>query len=88
MNTAKNYNLKSFTKWIFVNHPEWCEDSNYSVVSVLVKRVTTLNGEVILSKVIESQDMVLKVSSAECMAAEACLKMCSRCIDEEVYVGF
>ena len=88
MNITKNYNLKSFTKWIFVNHPEWCEDSNYSVVRVLVKKVTTLNDEIISEKVIEKQDHVLKVLSKESMAAEACLRMNSICIDEEVYVGF
>ena len=88
MNITKNYNLKSFTKWIFVNHPEWCEDSNYSVVRVLVKKVTTLNDEIISEKVIEKQDHVLKVLSKESMAAEACLRMNSFCIDEEVYVPF
>lgn len=87
MNLAKNYNLRSITRWIYVNHPEWA-DNGYAVLSVIVKRVTTLNGEVISSKIIEKQDHVLRIGAPESMAAEACLKMCSRYIDEEVYVGF
>ena len=88
MNMVKNYNLKSFTKWIFINHPEWCDDNKYSVVRVMVKRVTTLNGEVISERLIESQDHVLRILSKESMAAEAYCRMNSINIDKEVYVGF
>ena len=88
MNMVKNYNLKSFTKWTYVNHPEWCDDANHTVLSVKVERITTLNGEVLSVKMIESQDHVLKVSSKEDMAALAYLRMSSHYIDEEVYVGF
>lgn len=88
MNMVKNYNLKSFTKWTYVNHPEWCDDANHTVLSVKVERITTLNGEIIKKSVIERQDHVLNLSTPECMAAEACLKMVSHYIDEEVYVGF
>lgn len=87
-NIAKHYQLKSVTKWVFINHPEWVDDNEYSVVRVLVKRITTLNGEVISDKLIESQDHVLKILAKESMAAEACLRMNSICMDEEVYVGF
>ena len=87
-NMAKNYQLKSVTRWVYANHPEWCDDDGYSVVSVRVERVTTLNGEVLTKKTIESQDMVLRISAPESMAAEACLKMVSIYMDEEVYVGF
>lgn len=88
MNMVKNYNLKSFTRWTFVNHPEWCDDDEYSVLSVTVERITTLNGEILSKKIIERQDHVLNISTPESMAAEACLKMVSRYMDEEVYVGF
>jgi len=88
-NLAKHFNVKSITRWSFVNHPDWCDDPNCSVVSVKVERVTTLNGEVISKKTIESQDMVLRVSTAEDMAAAAYLRMSSSAdMDEEVYVGF
>ena len=87
-NFAKNFNLKSVTRWIFINHPEWCDDPDYSVVTTKVERVTLLNGEVLSRKVIECQDMVLKTLSKESMAAEACLRMDSLYMDEEVYVGF
>lgn len=88
MNLVKHFNLKSITRWVYINHKDWCDDSEYSVVTVKVERITYLNGEVISSKVIESQDHVIRSSVKESMAAEACLKMCSRYIDEEVYVGF
>ena len=87
-NIARNYQLKSFTKWVFTNHPEWCDDSNYAVLSVKVERITSLNGEIISAKTIEHQDHVLKIGSKESMAAEACLRMNSINIDEEVYIGF
>lgn len=87
-NMARNYSLKSFTKWVYTNHPDWCDDPAHSVVSVKVKRVTTLNGEVISSRLIESQDHVLRLSTKEDMAALAYLRMSSHYIDEEVYVGF
>ena len=87
-NIAKNYQLKSFTKWVFTNHPEWCDDPDYTVLSVLVERVTILNGEILNKKVIERQDHVLRILSKESMAAEAACRMVSRYIDEEVYVGF
>ena len=87
-NLRNNYQLKSFTRWTYVNHEDWCDDGEYSVLSVRVERVTTLNGEVISAKTLESQDHVLRISAPESMAAEACLKMNSIDIDEEVYVGF
>lgn len=87
-NFAKNFNLKSITRWTYTCHPEWCDDSNYAVLSVKVERITFLNGEVLSRKVIERQDHVLKVLSKESMAAAACLRMNSTRIDEEVYVGF
>ena len=87
-NIARNYQLKSFTKWVFTNHPEWCDDPDYTVLSVLVERVTILNGEILNKKVIERQDHVLRILSKESMAAEACCRMSSTFIDEEVYVGF
>ena len=87
-NIARNYQLKSFTKWVFTNHPDWCDDPEFSVLSVKVERITTLNNEIISKKVIESQDHVLRKLSKESMAAAACLRMNSICIDEEVYVGF
>ena len=87
-NIARNYQLKSFTKWVFTNHPEWCDEQDHSVVSVRVERITTLNGEIISAKIIESQDHVLRVSTAEDMAALAYLRMNSINIDEEVYIGF
>lgn len=88
MNMVRNYQLKSVTRWVYINHKDWCDDSEYSVVTVKVERITYLNGEVISSKVIERQDHVLKVLSKESMAAEACCRMGSHYIDEEVYVGF
>lgn len=88
MNMVRNYNLKSFTRWVYTNHSDWCDDPAHSVVSVKVERVTTLNGEVISQETIESQDHVLRVSTAEDMAAAAYLRMSSTSIDEEVYVGF
>lgn len=87
-NLVKNFNLKSTTRWVYINHPEWCDDNEYSVVRVLVKRITTLNGEVISDKLIESQDHVMRILAKESMAAEACLRMNSIHMDEEVYVGF
>ena len=87
-NIAKHYQLKSFTRWVFTNHEDWCDDPSCSVVSVTVERVTILNGEVISRKLIESQDHVLRISAPESMAAEAFLRMSSINIDEEVYVGF
>lgn len=88
MNITKNYNLKSITRWVYTNHPDWCDNTDYSVVSVVVERITYLNGEILSKRVIERQDHVIRSSVKESMAAEACLKMCSRYIDEEVYVGF
>lgn len=89
MNLVKNYNLRPITRWVFVNHPDWCDDPNCAVVSVTVERVTTLNGEIISKKVLERQDHVLRASTAEDMAAAAYLRMNSiNDIDEEVYVGF
>lgn len=87
MNLTKHFNLKSITRWVYINHPDWCDDE-YSVVTVKVERITYLNGEVLSVKTIESQDHVLRIGSKESMAAEACLKMNSIHIDEEVYVGF
>lgn len=87
-NIAKHYQLKSITKWTYTCHPEWCDDSNYAVLSVKVERITFLNGEVLSGKTIESQDHVLRISTKEDMAALAYLRMNSHCIDEEVYVGF
>ena len=88
MNMVKNYNLKSVTRWTYINHKDWCDDNEYSVVTVKVEKITYLNGEEISSNVIERQDHVLKVLSKESMAAAACLRMNSIDIDEEVYVGF
>lgn len=88
MNITKNFNLKSITRWTFVNHPEWCDDPNHTVVSVSVERVTILNGEVLSKRTIERQDHVLRILSKESMAAEAACRMVSRYMDEEVYVGF
>lgn len=88
MNMVKSYNLKSVTRWTYTCHPEWCDDPDYAVLSVIVKRITYLNGEILSAKTIEHQDHVLRIGSKESMAAEACLKMVSRYIDEEVYVGF
>ena len=85
---AKNYNLKAVTRWIYTNHPDWCDDDEYSVLNVRVERITTLNGEVLSVKTIENQDHVLRISSPESMAAAACLRMNSIYMDEEVYVGF
>lgn len=87
-NLVKNFNLKSTTRWVYINHPEWCDDPDYAVLSVIVKRITYLNGEILSAKTIEHQDHVLRIGSKESMAAEACLKMVSRYMDEEVYVGF
>lgn len=87
-NLVKNFNLKSTTRWVYINHPEWCDDPNHAVLSVKVERITTLNNEIISKKVIESQDMVLRALSKESMAAEAYCRMNSTLIDEEVYVGF
>ncbi len=87
-NIAKNYQLKSFTRWVFTNHEDWCDDKNHTVLSVVVERVTTLNSEVISKEIIERQDHVLNLSTPESMAAEACLRMVSTYMDEEVYVGF
>ena len=88
MNLVNNYQLKSFTRWVYTNHEDWCDDRDHTVLSVRVERVTTLNGEVISAKTLENQDHVLRISAPESMAAEACLKMNSIDIDEEVYVGF
>ena len=88
MNLVNNYQLKSFTRWTYANHEDWCDDGEHGVISVKVERVTTLNGEVISKETIERQDHVLNLSTPESMAAEACLKMNSIDIDEEVYVGF
>ena len=88
MNLAKNFNLKSITKWTFVNHEDWVDDSNNTVLSVKVERITYLNGEVLSRKTIESQDHVLRICSKESMAAEAACRMASIYMDEEVYVGF
>lgn len=88
MNLVKHFNLKSITRWVYINHPDWCDHDDYTVLSVIVERLTMLNGEVIIRKVLERQDHVIKVMSKESMAAEACLKMSSINIDEEVYVGF
>lgn len=88
MNMVKNYNLKSFTRWTYINHEDWCDDKDHTVLSVKVERVTLLNGEILSAKTIEHQDHVLRIGSKESMAAEACLKMVSRYMDEEVYVGF
>ena len=87
-NIAKHYQLKSFTRWVFTNHEDWCDDPSCSVVSVKVERVTLLNEEVLSRKTIESQDHVMRISSREDMAALAYLRMNSHYIDEEVYVGF
>ena len=88
MNLVNNYQLKSFTRWVYTNHEDWCDDRDHTVLNVRVERVTTLNGEVISAKTLENQDHVLRISAPESMAAEACLKMNSIDIDEEVYVGF
>lgn len=88
MNIAKNFNLKSITRWTFVNHEDWCDDKDHTVLSVKVERITSLNGEILSKRVIESQDHVLRISPKEDMAALAYLRMNSRYIDEEVYVGF
>lgn len=88
MNLVNNYQLKSFTRWIYTNHEDWCENPEYSVLNVRVERVTTINGETISVKTIEHQDHVLRIGSKESMAAEAFLRMSSIHIDEEVYVGF
>lgn len=87
-NIARNYQLKSFTKWVFTNHEDWCDAKDHTVLSVKVERITYLNGEVLSVKTIESQDHVLRIGSKESMAAEAYLRMSSTNIDEEVYVGF
>lgn len=87
-NIAKHFQLNSITRWIFVNHEDWVDDSNYTVLSVTVERITTLNGEVIKKNIIERQDHVLNVSTKEDMAALAYLRMNSHYMDEEVYVGF
>lgn len=86
-NLAKNFNLKSITRWVYVNHPEWA-DGEYSVLSIKVERITYLNGEILSKRIIESQDMVLRTLSKESMAAEAACRMNSTYMDEEVYVGF
>ena len=88
MNLTKNYQLRTITRWTYTCHPEWCDDSNYAVLSVKVERITYLNGEILSKRVIESQDHVLRISTKEDMAALAYLRMSSRYIDEEVYVGF
>lgn len=88
MNLVKNYSLRSITRWVYINHPDWCDDPEFSVLSVKVERITYLNGEVLSKEIIESQDHVLKVLSKESMAAAAYLRMSSANIDEEVYVGF
>lgn len=88
MNLVNNYQLRTTTRWTFTNHPDWCDAPEYSVLSVRVERITYLNGEILSRKTIESQDMVLRTLSKESMAAEACLRMNSIDIDEEVYVGF
>ena len=88
MNITKNYTLKSITRWTFINHEDWCDAKDHTVLSVLVERVTILNGEILNKKVIERQDHVLRILSKESMAAEACCRMSSTFIDEEVYVGF
>lgn len=87
-NLVNNYQLKSFTRWVYTNHEDWCENPEYSVLSVRVERVTTINREIISVKTIEHQDHVLRIGSKESMAAEAFLRMNSIDIDEEVYVGF
>lgn len=87
-NIAKHYQLKNFTRWIYTNHEDWCENPEYSVLNVRVERVTTLNGETLSVKTLENQDHVLRISAPESMAAAACLRMNSIRIDEEVYVGF
>lgn len=88
MNLAKNYNLTSSTRWTYINHSDWSDDPEYSVVTVIVERITMLNGEVLSKKTIERQDHVLNLSTPECMAAAAYLRMNSIHIDEEVYVEF
>lgn len=87
-NLAKHYNLNSITRWTYINHPDWCDDDEYGVITVIVERVTTLNGDIISKKVIERQDHVLNLSTKECMAAAACLRMHSIFIDEEIFIGF
>jgi hypothetical protein len=87
-NLVNNFQLKSYTRWVYTNHPDWCDDPEFSVLNVKVERITTLNNEIISKKVIESQDHVLRISAPESMAAEACLKMNSTYMDKEVYVGF
>jgi len=88
MNLVNHFNLKSIVRWTYTNHPNWCENPEYSVFSVKVERITYLNGEVLSIKTIESQDHVLRIGSKESMAAEAFLRMNNIRIDEEVYVGF
>lgn len=88
MNLVKHFNLKSITRWVYINHPDWCNNTDYSVVSVVVERITYLNGEILSKRVIERQDHVVRSSVKESMAAEACLRMNNIHIDEEVYVGF
>lgn len=87
-NIAKHFQLTSFTRWTYTNHEDWCDDPIHSVLNVRVERITVFNGEVISKETIESQDHVVNVSTPESMAAEACLRMSSIHIDEEVYVGF
>lgn len=87
-NMVKNYSLKTITRWTYVNHEDWCDAKDHTVLSVKVERITYLNSEVLSKEIIESQDHVVNVSTPESMAAEACLKMSSIDIDEEVYVGF
>lgn len=87
-NLSKHYNLKSITRWTYTNHEDWCDDPKYSVLNVLVERITLLNGEVLSKRTIERQDHVINISTKECMAAEACIRMASIYMDEEVYVGF
>jgi hypothetical protein len=88
MNLVNHFNLKSIVRWTYTNHPNWCENPEYSVFSVKVERITYLNGEVLSIKTIESQDHVLRIGSKESMAAEAFLRMNNIRINEEVYVGF
>lgn len=87
-NLVNNFQLKSFTRWVYTNHEDWCDAKDHTVLSVKVERITYLNGEVLSVKTIESQDHVLRIGSKESMAAEAYLKMNNIHIDEEVYVGF
>lgn len=87
-NIAKHFQLNSITRWVFINHEDWCDDKNHTVLSVKVERITLLNGEILSKRIIESQDHVLRLSTKEDMAALAYLRMNSHCIDEEVYVEF